>query len=196
MSEPKKGIELIFPTPLYYSYVEGEKLNEVQKEILNVYNKIEWKSPPDWNDTHDLSTDNFETDDIEKYDMVAFRKMLHEELEIYCEYLNYEIKKYRIESWFTKFKPGDFAHNHLHMPAHISGCYYLLTNGDDGDIYFENPNSCVTSTLCYRKTASRWTHKPEVGKLLLFPSWLRHGVFKNNTNSDRSSFSFNIFFKD
>ena len=38
--------------------------------------------------------------------------------------------------------------------------------------------------------------KPEVGKLLVFPSWLKHGVEPNEkATTDRISIAFNVFAK-
>ena len=45
------------------------------------------------------------------------------------------------------------------------------------------------------KRAEVWEHKPEVGKILLFPGWLKHGINTNNTDNIRISLSFNICFK-
>jgi uncharacterized protein (TIGR02466 family) len=36
------------------------------------------------------------------------------------------------------------------------------------------------------------TIPPEVGKLIIFPSWLDHGVNPNLSDTDRISMSFNI----
>ena len=35
-----------------------------------------------------------------------------------------------------------------------------------------------------------------VGKLLMFPSYLKHGILRNQTTDTRISISFNVFFKE
>ena len=79
--------------------------------------------------------------------------------------------------------------------AVISGVYYYKTNGDDGDIFFECPVPTIGSSFCYfNNYCNRWIHKPEEGKILLFPSWLKHGISKNETDETRISISFNLYF--
>ena len=40
------------------------------------------------------------------------------------------------------------------------------------------------------------TFKPEVGKMLLFPSWLKHSVFPFYVDGERRSMSFNAYYVD
>ena len=96
-----------------------------------------------------------------------------------------------MKSWFSKFENGDFGHIHSHLPWDISGCYYFKTQHDDGKIFFEDPKPHRLLFL-----SSRWEHKPIEGKMLLFPSWLQHGIHRNLTKNTRVSFSFNIFFNN
>ena len=46
----------------------------------------------------------------------------------------------------------------------------------------------------FSKLADNFHVTPEVGKLLLFPGWLQHGVSTNTTSSNRKSLAFNIYF--
>ena len=55
----------------------------------------------------------------------------------------------------------------------------------DGNLFFESPTQWNTNRI---------TIKPEVGQLLLFPSWLYHGVTNHTTDYPRISLSFNIIF--
>ena len=38
------------------------------------------------------------------------------------------------------------------------------------------------------------TFKPEVGKMLVFPSWLKHSVFPFYVDGERRSMSFNAYY--
>ena len=38
------------------------------------------------------------------------------------------------------------------------------------------------------------TFRPEVGKMLIFPSWLKHSVYPFDANGERRSMSFNAYY--
>jgi len=40
------------------------------------------------------------------------------------------------------------------------------------------------------------TFRPEVGKLLMFPSWLKHSVYPFDVDGERRSMSFNAYYVD
>ena len=46
--------------------------------------------------------------------------------------------------------------------------------------------------MCIRdRTSSEATYKPITGMLLIFPSWIKHGVTVNKSNKERIALSFN-----
>lgn len=189
------NVDLVFPTPIYYSILEQNDINDIHKEMNSAINSITWSTPSGWGKTHDLSTTDFTSDDIKTHNLIKFHEVLQNNLASYCEHLNFPATNYSRTSWFSKFKPGDYGRTHNHNHADISGCYYYQTSGDDGDIYFMNPSPSAESSLCYRQLTELCRHKPIVGKLLLFPGWLSHGIMSNESNNDRISFSFNIYFE-
>ena len=88
---------------------------------------------------------------------------------------------------------------HKHPYSVFSGTYYVNCNEESGAIYFINPSmngieydwkDCTTNL---NSATSPEIHiKPKVGDLLIFPSWLSHGVEINNSkNFNRISISFN-----
>jgi uncharacterized protein (TIGR02466 family) len=185
-------IEELFPTPIYASIISN--VDEVQQEIDAVYDKVKFNEPPKhWGKTHKLSsTDTNVLDDLS---LEKTKATIINAVSEYCNFLQHKVRNYRMESWFTSFSNGEYAQMHEHGFADISGVYYYKTNGEDGTLFFENPTGQSLSSLLYhKKYAVRWEHKPIVGKLLLFPAWLKHGVTTNITDSHRSSLSFNIFF--
>jgi uncharacterized protein (TIGR02466 family) len=92
----------------------------------------------------------------------------------------------------TLNKTGMFSHPHDHGSFDISGVYYVDTTGEDGNLYFLNPNKMMKCSKITENYEQMHFFKPEVGRLFLFPSWLDHGVSENKTKSDRISLSFNI----
>ena len=118
---------------------------------------------------------------------------LNENLHGYLTQLGFDANTpHRLESWITLLDTDDYGHIHDHGNADVSGVYYFQTNEQDGDIVFYNPAPQVDMSTILK--ASTWRHKPMIGKMLLFPGYLKHGIFRNETTSTRISLSFNIFF--
>ncbi len=186
-------IENIFPTPIYYSIVDN--LQTVQEEISNCIESIEFGINSRWGKTHYLSDPTFKTNFIQKYNLNNFKKTLDTHLTYYCSEMGLSCKPYKItSSWMSLFRKNNYGHIHNHGYVDVSGVYYFKTNEDDGKIFFLCPTPSMESSFLYQDLAVRWEHKPIVGKLLLFPGWLSHGIQTNETDDDRISLSFNINF--
>ena len=187
-------IENIFPTPIYTTFVSNIDL--IQKEIQHGISTCNFEMKTDWGGTHYLSDVAFKDNVIEQKKMFYFQEEIDKHLKNYCFEIGFEYKKYDMESWISLFKNDNYGHIHSHGDADISGCYYYKSCPDSGEIFFENPVPNMSSSHCYyEKYCQRWIHQPDVGKILLFPGWLKHGITKNKTNEDRISISFNINFR-
>ena len=190
-----------FGVPIYSSFSDNEKQNKIQKEITIVFNKLlknnNFKS--DFNYYGHLISDlKFEENIIEKYKLINFSKCIKEHIDQFLQkikftstnYLNYKITS----SWLTLTKKGMYARAHTHGNADISGVYYFKTNENDGKIFFNNPNQMISNSICFSHIDQSIYFQPVVGKFILFPGWLQHGVQTNTTDNDRVSLSFNIHF--
>jgi len=94
-----------------------------------------------------------------------------------------------------------YASNKIHDHANclFSGVYYVKTPNSCGDLMFYDPRNArtfykplVSDFTAY--TADAISHSAEAGLLLIFPSWLKHGVEPNLSDEDRVSISFNYVF--
>ncbi|MDX2239771.1 MAG: TIGR02466 family protein [Leptolyngbyaceae cyanobacterium bins.302] len=88
---------------------------------------------------------------------------------------------------------------HDHANCLFSGVYYLKTPENCGNLMFYDPRDArtfykpsVQNFTAY--TADAVAHAAEAGLLLIFPSWLRHGVEPNLSDAERISISFNYVF--
>lgn len=188
-------IENLFATPIYSAVVDN--FQSLNYHIDKVIHKIKFYRIEGWGSTHLLSTDFSKNDKINilnEFGLNKLSKEIDKHLREYCSEIGYEYKRYKMDSWLSKFEKGHYAHIHHHGVTDISGVYYYKTNGKDGNLFFETPNQFLDSTLCYEKYGDRWVHYPKEGKLVLFPGWLKHGVSTNDTDDDRISLSFNIIF--
>jgi uncharacterized protein (TIGR02466 family) len=184
-----------FSTPIYYNHIKN--INEVTNELHEVYNTLNenklWQEVNTWN-SHLISTPNFEENLLNTFNLEFFRREIDNHVKNYLQNIgNIEELKYKIEDcWMSLSRPNDFFTVHHHGESDISGVYYFKTNQNDGDLFFESPNQLTSITKCFKHLPSRVFYKPEIGKIILFPGWLRHGVMKNTTTDNRISISFNI----
>lgn len=93
-------------------------------------------------------------------------------------------------------------HFHQHPNSVISGAYYVNADENSSNLVFSKPytNGQIlwnTSESLYEKQDWLWDNiyfKPSTGKLILFPSYLNHGVISNQKESNRCVLSFNTWF--
>ncbi len=184
-------IELIFSTPLYYSFAEEQILTGIQSEISLCIDDIKLQYVEDWGKTHKISSD----DVFEQYDLANLENFIEQNVDKYLNDLQYQgNREYKIKAWVAVFETNDYGHIHSHGDADISGVYYFQTNTTDGELTFYHPAAQVELSRCFN--LSLWEHIPMVGKLVMFPGYLKHGIFRNQTTDTRISISFNVFFKE
>jgi uncharacterized protein (TIGR02466 family) len=86
---------------------------------------------------------------------------------------------------------------HIHPHAAVSGTYYVSVPPRAGNIRFEDPRLAMMMAAPPRKTSARLENRgfvnvaPRPGLLLLWESWLRHGVEPNKARRPRISISVN-----
>lgn len=187
-----------FTTPIYHNIIEDQEL--VQQEIAGVVDEIKSKNGFKRNlasKCHSLSDPTFNSNIFTEYNIPGFKKQVEMNIMAYIGLLDrdYTDKFFIENSWIALNEPGDYTHNHHHDSADISGVYYFKTNGNDGELTFENPNRISSVSLLYKSWQERFHFKPAVGNLLLFPGWLVHNVLTNESDEERISVSFNVVIK-
>jgi uncharacterized protein (TIGR02466 family) len=104
------------------------------------------------------------------------------------------------QGWFNVNSGDDYNKLHVHPMSTLSGVLYLKVDDDSGHIVFQNPVSAMEhypfNPIENKIIYSGISCKPEVGKIIIFPSWLAHMVQPSNSNEQRISFSFNYIQKN
>ena len=195
-------INYYYPTPVYTGYAQPLVRTLIQTDFQKVVDNIQAGSGflknPNWPVTsHKLSDPSFKSNLIDDYNLTAFYNELRHHIKCYMQETNaYHINMFKItESWMTLTSKGDHAIMHTHGSSDLSGVYYFQTNGQDGRIYFRSPNRYIANSHAFHNAPDQIEIDPEVGKFILFPGWLEHGICTNNTDNERISISFNISFK-
>ena len=101
-------------------------------------------------------------------------------------------------SWVNLNRKHDFNSSHRHPGSIFSGVYYIKVPKNSGRIVFETPIAEHSLTIRSDQvekhnyfTSDAWKVTPTEGKLIIFPSWLRHSVEPNLSNQTRISLAFN-----
>ena len=121
---------------------------------------------------------------------------IEQKLQVYAnEILATSTKLFITQSWANLDPPGSLHHLHFHSNSIVSGSLYLSPEENMSPIVFHRePPSMRLSTNGYNSFNNlSYSIKPAEGRLLLFPSTLRHSVEINKTETDRYSISFNTF---
>lgn len=106
----------------------------------------------------------------------------------------------RLFAWMNANPPGGFNAPHTHPGAHWSGVYYVsqpeVEAGTSGMIEFLDPRSDLPHWRLLKSPAFRPKKKirPAAGELVIFPSYLVHWVYPNETGEDRVTVAFNATF--
>ena len=91
---------------------------------------------------------------------------------------------------------GDYNTLHNHRGSILSGVFYVdVPDENMGNINFERSDDIeyyLPPLNNYNNfTGGRATYKPESGKVLIFPSWVKHSVDGSRSEQQRISISFN-----
>jgi uncharacterized protein (TIGR02466 family) len=106
----------------------------------------------------------------------------------------------KISGWMNANPPGAFNAPHTHPGAHWSGVYYVsqpaVEEGNSGMIEFLDPRSDLPNWRILRAKPFRSKRKirPKMGEIVLFPSYLTHWVYPNDTDEERVTIAFNATF--
>ena len=108
------------------------------------------------------------------------------------------VRKLKLDSFWINVMRKDAVHTpHIHPHSAISGSYYVTVPPRSGVLRFEDPRLAMMMAAPPRKKSARPENRsfvdvePKTGMLLLWESWLRHGVEANGARSSRISVSFN-----
>lgn len=187
-------IENIFSTPVYKSSVDNFEL--IQEEISDAVDIIgnDFGMKKEWGTTHYISDVTFSDNIIKDCDMPNLEKEILKHISKYRKNTPFgnPFSRHSLAgeasitaSWLTKFEKGNFSSIHDHGMDDISGCYYYKTSGKDGDFFYESSSPWGGRVLV----------PPAEGQILLFPSWMKHGVLSNETDDIRMSLAFNVIFE-
>ena len=102
-----------------------------------------------------------------------------------------------VGSWFSINRQHTYHEAHNHMPCTWSGVYYVQAEDDDAVITFYDKNKEENWPWAnYREpnqyNTPSYSVTPKTGRLIIFPSHLKHGVAQQKVDRERITISFNL----
>ena len=105
------------------------------------------------------------------------------------------------QSWIVSQYKNEYNPWHSHS-GHLSAVIYLrLPKGMDKFLEKESEDHYPVGGMIQFMQGDKQdlrsdtlTFRPEVGKLLMFPSWLKHSVYPFDVDGERRSMSFNAYY--
>tara|TARA_R110000803_G_scaffold32983_1_gene72340 strand:+ start:3678 stop:4250 length:573 start_codon:yes stop_codon:yes gene_type:complete len=99
--------------------------------------------------------------------------------------------------WANVNYPGSWNRPHIHSNSLYSGVYYIKTQPESGNlvVYDPRPQFMKPTLKNEELPLDLWKeaqYRPVEGRLIMFNSWLLHGVEINKSNDTRISISFNF----
>ncbi|WP_119167065.1 TIGR02466 family protein [Algihabitans albus] len=193
-------VVLAFPTPIYrHRWPESAALNDALRALILARRATASSTVRSniggWQSSHDLmSWGDPSLATLGQYINEAFGAAMEAEIgtrAFTC--------KLAVTAWANVNGDGDYNRHHTHASNHWSGVYYVDLGGPDPDIVpngaieFQDPRPAVgVYDLPGVQSVATWTIQPEAGEMLLFPSWLRHGVLPFRGSGERISVAFNL----
>ena len=99
--------------------------------------------------------------------------------------------------WANVNPPGAYHPTHNHPNNFLSGVYYVDVPSAGSCLALQDPRPLMIMPRpreFSRLTANAADVASKSGRLVLFPSWLRHNVPANNGDTDRISIAVNLMF--
>jgi len=189
-------ITTFFPQAFFNSInlLEKDYLIKLQKLSLDIKNKYEcggknWLLKP-YNtlDTYDLTKDkNFKL----LFDKIEEKVFLFAKAHKSDNF--YKVK----ESWLNVYNKNDQQEFHYHADCTFSAVFFLKTSKDCAKIIFENPTEPDMKPILNIKEFNTLNYKtcffePTENSLLIFRSYMRHMVEKQQTDFNRITVAVNF----
>lgn len=187
------SIRQLFPTVLYETELDGERLPELAYSIRSLAEddgagrrwSTEHRYPgyTSYASLNDLPTRDPAFDDL--------RKALTRHARALARDLGWAAKPKLDSLWVNLLRTGGHHSGHIHPHSVLSGTLYVEVPPGSGAIRFEDPRLPLMMAAPTRE-GTFVTVDPRPGLLLMWESWLRHEVLPGTGKGERLSISFNF----
>jgi len=190
----KQEVQELFPTPLWVvdlPAAEAVALNDKLKAEIDKIISPRPKVPTgsNWQTPQDLHT---------RSPFADFANLVETISRSVAQYLEVEQFPMMITGcWANINPPGTYHPTHNHPNNYLSGVYYVAVPETGTHLVFQDPRPVMITprTKLSRITANAAVTQAQPGRMVIFPSWLRHHVPSNEGTTERISIAFNLMFR-
>ena len=185
----------LFPTPLVIGEVDNDSLcQDLEDKILELREKKEGS----------FEAGNFVTDDqlhVPGRGFDVFSELVLNETANFLDFLKVKRESHYISGmWANVTNPNHRHPVHIHPNSLLSGILYLKTPDKCGGTAFTDPRPGArvfepSYEQMFEFNSGLFKFPPKRGTMLLWPSWLAHGVergFCEDENDERIVIAFNV----
>lgn len=188
----------LFATPVWGFDLPEDQAGPINARLLDLLER--WFTPrpalkpgETWQTTHDLH---------EREEFAPLLPFVQVAVDSVLEAMAVRDRAWLITGCWANINPaGGFHPPHIHPNNLISAAYYLKIPREADAIVFHDPRPQAqllkpVSTRAVPETQAEIQIEAKPGRMVLFPSWLRHSVRPNYGNEERVSISFNVMLDD
>ena len=177
--------DYLFPQIILQDQINSKTLYNIKNEIeinFDEINKLLVKNV--WRDNIHTTSRNCKCI-ITKFNLNSIKDIIDPLIKKYLSETKIPYTELKmLDSWFNIATPGGFQELHIHGQNIISGCLYLDTCYNCGEIEFQ-PHIYETTHK------ANIAYEPTDGKILIFHGMTPHRVIYNKSDKNRISLSFN-----
>lgn len=188
-----KTVYSLFPIPLYSNIYNGDL-----KNIINYFDSCEMNQsngPYGMISKDTYVIDNLICKPLSDWILECFKDFA-------TNVMRYKYKDIKFaQSWLTYKKPGQFHKAHVHPNTLLAGVFYYDFEPGDAAICFSKEVKSINRSYVEPSLLNDYQehpysqeeiyYTPQKNELIIFPSWLTHGVPPNNTNKVRKALGVN-----
>jgi len=185
-------VHQLFPEPVYSSKLD-RALTKKELKTIAKYKEETYK-----NEGNITSNDNYvlENKTLKNLKEDLRKKVIDYFDKVICT--SNSIIPHITQSWINYTETNQFHHRHSHPNSYVSGVFYIDAKKEVDQIKFYKPGQKTFDLSVVQFTnfnSASWGCSVQTGDVVLFPSYLHHGVEKKKGPDTRISLSFNVFFK-
>lgn len=195
--------------PVLVSRYTNFLTNDQADSIFEYGKKLLLKPHPAWRgdakSSHHITEDFLKDIENNVNDCRGLVEDLTFTLNLYSKQFGYHKDLQITNSWYNIQQPNSVLRMHVHPNSIFSAVLFVKCDSDSSHLFFYNPhhyvsylNSALDGYIDYDMGVSAYESfgfQPNVGDLILFPSWLKHGSSEHlNQGVDRMTISFNCRF--
>jgi uncharacterized protein (TIGR02466 family) len=190
----KQQVQELFPTPLWILDIHPEDAVAFDAKLKAEIDRIIAPRPKvptgcNWQTPHDLHT---------RPAFADFAKLVEIAAQSVAQYLQIDQYPMMITGcWANVNPPGTYHPTHNHPNNFLSGVYYVAVPDTGSHLVFQDPRPVSIMPRIDkpgRIISNASIAQPQPGRMVIFPSWLRHHVPSNEGTTERISIAFNLMF--